>query len=135
MISPLSIDEDTQTKSLNLVCYSIEKSNFDYTRNLQTVCAVSNWESCSSTDSNICTDWKLKYRLKSGQWEEMDDIISLATTTTTLTIIGLIVFISHNLITSRSLHTAWSVISQYQTFLAFTLIGLLECKPIIKSLI
>jgi len=55
----------------------------------------------------------------------------MATASTALSVIGIIFALLTNIISNRSLQVVWSVISQYQMLLAFTLIGISKCKKLV----
>lgn len=90
--------------------------------------SVSNCDEWMDDDSSKCQEWELGYKTKNGEWSKLDHIDGLATTSTVLIVISIITTVVTNLITGRPLQKIWSIIAQYQTFLAFTLIGILKCK-------
>lgn len=104
-------------------------------RSLPTAWSVSNCDECSSSDVNICVDCKLGYKLKNDKWDKLKSVDSLGDTTTAICVLAIIWTLLHNTITIRSVNPVWTMITQFQTFLAVTLINMFKCMRFIWLII
>lgn len=96
-------------------------------RSLQTSCSVGNCDICAT--ATTCGKCNLGYKTESdGTCTEMTSLRNMAITAIVFNVIAVIASVVVNFFASRSLQPVWHLINQSQMFLAFTLIGIMECK-------
>ena len=101
-----------------------------FSRSLSSSCSVLNCKICNSKDPDYWDQCDLGYSedKRGKSWRRLTTIDALATTVTTLILIGFVVQILLAGFKTGSMAFIWLVIAQFQLIVTITLLGVLDCK-------